>query len=350
MSVRKRPKVLVVGAGVIGLTTAYELAGWCDVDVIAEKVGVQSDSWKATAIWHVYLVPETKQVLDWAAQTLQKFLDISSAHPRSGVELVSGVELFRKGLAEVPSWAHIPPEFAILTEAEVALYNEMPEGLDVDSRRVLEGAPVKWGYRISAPAVSMLRYLPWLQEQVIARGVTIRQGRLAEFPVDAPYDAIVNCTGYGSKDLAQDSSFEIYRGQYFVLRRDAQCPALYVGDDDHPGGMAYAIPRGDEVMVGGCAEKNELELELTITWEDVVSRASLYFPWLRGKTSSDFAMPPVVCLRPARVGGVRLEREVRATSSAPIIHNYGHGGSGFSLSWGCASTVADLVRDATSSI
>lgn len=345
MTSGKKPKVLVIGAGVIGLTTASELSSWCDVDVVAEKIGVQSDSWKATAIWHVYLVPETKQVLEWAAQTLEKLVDISRAHPRSGIELVSGVELFRKGRAEVPSWAHIPPEFVILTDAEVARYNEIPDGVDGDNRQALKKAPVKWGYRISAPAVSMLRYLPWLQEQVVGAGVNIRQERLAAFPADASYDAIVNCTGYGSRQLALDPSFEIYRGQYFVLHRDAECPAFYIGDDDHPGGMAYAIPRGDEVVVGGCAEKDELDLELTITWEDVVSRASLYFPWLREKTGNDFAMPPVVCLRPARIGGIRLEREARTGTSPPIIHNYGHGGSGFSLSWGCAATVAALVKE-----
>ncbi len=49
-----------------------------------------------------------------------------------------------------------------------------------------------------------------------------------------------------------------------------------------------------------------------------------------------------VGLRPLRAKGVRLEAE-KASNGTIIIHNYGHGGSGITLSWGCAGEVADLV-------
>jgi len=49
-----------------------------------------------------------------------------------------------------------------------------------------------------------------------------------------------------------------------------------------------------------------------------------------------------VGLRPFRRSGVRLERD-QLPDGRIVIHNYGHGGSGFTLSWGCAREVVDLA-------
>jgi D-amino-acid oxidase len=48
----------------------------------------------------------------------------------------------------------------------------------------------------------------------------------------------------------------------------------------------------------------------------------------------------VVCVRPAR-SSVRLESE--RFEDGRVVHNYGHGGAGFTVSWGCAEEVARLV-------
>jgi D-amino-acid oxidase len=47
-----------------------------------------------------------------------------------------------------------------------------------------------------------------------------------------------------------------------------------------------------------------------------------------------------VGLRPARPA-VRLEAEARPGGT--IVHNYGHGGAGVTLSWGCAAAATDLL-------
>jgi D-amino-acid oxidase len=48
-----------------------------------------------------------------------------------------------------------------------------------------------------------------------------------------------------------------------------------------------------------------------------------------------------VGLRPSRHGGPRLEAEL-APDGWRLVHNYGHGGAGVTLSWGCADEVAEL--------
>jgi D-amino-acid oxidase len=49
-----------------------------------------------------------------------------------------------------------------------------------------------------------------------------------------------------------------------------------------------------------------------------------------------------VGLRPFRRSGVRLERD-QLRDGRTVIHNYGHGGAGFTLSWGCAREVLDIA-------
>lgn len=60
------------------------------------------------------------------------------------------------------------------------------------------------------------------------------------------------------------------------------------------------------------------------------------------RTDSGLLMNVTVCLRPFRPAGPRLEAE--RFGDKTVVHNYGHGGSGWSLSWGCADEAAALAR------
>ena len=58
--------------------------------------------------------------------------------------------------------------------------------------------------------------------------------------------------------------------------------------------------------------------------------------------------PLVQGLRPVRGENVRVERELRRKadgSLSRVVHSYGQGGSGFTLSFGCAGDVLELVRE-----
>ena len=60
--------------------------------------------------------------------------------------------------------------------------------------------------------------------------------------------------------------------------------------------------------------------------------------------------PYVIGVRPHRKGGARLELEAAPLQTPSgkkyVIHNYGHGGAGITLSWGCASFATELVEKA----
>lgn len=75
-----------------------------------------------------------------------------------------------------------------------------------------------------------------------------------------------------------------------------------------------------------------------------VSPSGQSLGWKRlpmAKLSADRVIKETVGLRPYRLSGPRLD--MQRMGSKILFHNYGHGGSGFSLSWGCADIVTQQV-------
>jgi D-amino-acid oxidase len=115
MSPSGRKTIVVIGGGVIGLTTAIVLSGTHQVKIIAKRFGMQTESAKAVAIWHLHLVPETETILRWAETTLKKLIAIHAEFPQAGVELINGVNLFRKQSKKVPVWSDWPAPGSVNT-------------------------------------------------------------------------------------------------------------------------------------------------------------------------------------------------------------------------------------------
>ncbi|MEQ1881122.1 MAG: FAD-dependent oxidoreductase [Burkholderiales bacterium] len=358
-------KIAVIGGGVVGLTTAIALAEAHDVTVIAREVGRETNSRFATAVWHVYLIKGEDEIaandvhLIWAEETLNKLIQLASV-PGAGVEIIEGVELFRKPKPSLlPAWMDraqsTSTNLRFLTPEEVEGFNRLNESVfESDVADLLRQSPVTYGYRLQAPAADMVIYLDWLRCEAERCGVVFEDAcipRLAESPPffrSRDFEILVNCTGLDAAVFVMDGTFTPYRGEYFFVQADQDTPKSYIGDDDNPLGMSYAIPRFGMVAVGGVAEKCagvDLNYQPTLKWSEVRARAGLYFGWLLGNGGR---MPTtneaIVGFRPVRKSGVRLEVERISGLKPCVIHNYGHGGSGWSLSWGCADKVLKLVE------
>jgi D-amino-acid oxidase len=120
-------------------------------------------------------------------------------------------------------------------------------------------------------------------------------------------------------------------------------------DSSTDPGFIFIIPRGrDMLLLGGFAEPDEWSLDIDLenyqSLREVYHRCVRFLPVLKD-AEVDWAEPVRVGLRPCRTDGVRLERE----PGACIVHNYGHGGSGVTLSWGCAEEAASLAKGLLSS-
>jgi D-amino-acid oxidase len=323
--------IAVIGAGVVGLSTAHELLeNGHKVTVVAAEPPLNTTSAVATAIWHVYMVdPGDRQVRNWAQVTLERLVGIAGKEPAAGVSITEGIHLFRRTPRQIPTWSDIALSFTELTATELEVY---PGTI--------------WGYRIRTPLAEMDRYLAWLYRSVWRLG-----GHFVLRGIDAieelegnGFDGIVNCAGLGARKLTNDDELAGVRGQYLVLEKPAGIPDFFVGDDENPLGVTYVVPRANDVLVGGTKEHGVDTLAFEESVPAFIERASQLCDWL-GVPDNIAVRQKVVGIRPYRRSGVRLEL-TSAPLGTPLVHNYGHGGAGFSLSWGCARAIRELLSDA----
>ena len=106
--------------------------------------------------------------------------------------------------------------------------------------------------------------------------------------------------------------------------------------DDAP--LMYAIPRTNDCVFGGTNEVSDNRDVDPKSTSRIVAECSGILKIDKPKVRAER-----VGIRPFRKSGVRLERE-KLGDGRTVIHNYGHGGSGFTLSWGCAEKVLRLAR------
>jgi D-amino-acid oxidase len=292
-------RVTVVGAGVVGLTTAVCLRSLgFEANVVSRDAPEATTSAVAAALWYPYRALPVDRVTAWSAATYEELSRLSG---RAGVRMLAGTEVLDPGAPD-PWWRDAVP----------------------DLRRTAEGL------RFTAPVVDMSVHLPWLAERLRAAGASIERRALGSLEeLDA--DAVVDCAGLGARELAGDPSVSAVRGQ--VVRVAAPQVTEWLLDQRDPDRLAYVVPRERDVVLGGTAQDgDEDRAPDPATTEAIRARCAELVPAVRDAPIISVA----VGLRPARPS-VRLEAEGR------IVHCYGHGGAGVTLAWGCAVEVAALL-------
>lgn len=301
--------VTVVGAGVIGLSCAVRLleAGHT-VRVYGRDLAPDLTSAVAAAVWEPYLVEPRDRVAGWSAAALAEFTSLAE-RGADGVVMTSGTEIFRQPVGE-PWWSVAVPEV----------------------HRVAEPRPgYAEGWSFVAPVIEMPIYLPWLAGRVCELGGTVERRTVTSLDdLDGP---IVNATGLGARDLVGDASMEAVRGQVVYLEQIG-LDRWWIDDSSLDSGVTtYVIPRSRDIVVGGTEDHGAEDLTVDpVTAEAIVERARTLVPELAGAR----VIGHNIGLRPARPT-VRLERV------GEVVHCYGHGGAGVTLSWGCADEVTALI-------
>ncbi|MBC9717816.1 FAD-dependent oxidoreductase [Streptomyces sp. TRM66268-LWL] len=309
-------QVVIVGAGVSGLTTGVELldAG-LRVRIVASEIPGRT-SLAAGAMWGPYLVEPWDRVREWSLTSLDVFRELSAV-VGAGVRMTSGVEAARHPV-ETPPWAALLPDFH---DCEP---KDLPRGF-------------VGGHRFTVPLIDMPIYLDYLSRRFLGLGGEIEAGTVESLDELADADVIVNCAGLGAGQLAGDPDVRPIRGQHVVVENPG-ITEFFSEDTGLSPNLVCFYPHGDTITLGGTAIDGEPELtdDLAVA-KAIVQRCAEIDP----RIGDARVLEHRVGARPTR-GEVRVEVN-RRSDGVPVVHNYGHGGSGVTLSWGCAQEVARLI-------
>jgi D-amino-acid oxidase len=311
-------KVLVIGAGVSGLTTAIALAdaGYSPT-IWTKELTADTTSSKAGGFWEPYRCNPIDKALGWSKVTFERLENELVNDLETGVRR-TWMEAYSREYFKEPWWR---PAVKIFKPLEAT---ELPSGY-------------KSGYGFETFVMDTSVYLPWLLKQAETRSIDIVQRSVESFDevFAAGYYLVVNCSGLGSRELCNDTKVYPVRGQVVVVKSNGLDKIVLDGRED---GVALVIPRTNDIVLGTTTQENDWNKEVDpADTAGILERVAKLEP----KLSNPEVINEKVGLRPAREE-VRLEAEHLDKGS--VIHNYGHGGAGFTLSWGCAQEVVELAK------
>src|SRR4029450_3938346 len=206
----------------------------------------------------------------------------------------------------------------------------------LDTARRLQS--FKSGFTLSVPLMDTTIYLDYLANRFLKADGQITKNVCFEKleDVDPKFDLVINCAGIGARELVHDADLEPHRGQVAIVPRIKDLPYAVVCDD---APLMYAIPRTNDCVFGGTNDLSDDRGADSATTPRIVAECSRALKIQKPKVLAKRAG-----LRPVRKSGVRVECD-RLRDGRTVVHNYGHGGSGFTLSWGCAEEVVHLAND-----
>ncbi|EPQ53595.1 D-aspartate oxidase [Gloeophyllum trabeum ATCC 11539] len=371
MASESNKEVVVVGAGVIGLTTALKIQekGGYHVTIIAETFPSDPKSIRYTSHWagahHVSSDGEDKLKAKVNQDTFKVMWEMSAPGGEAeGCFLRQTQTEYYCDKQPSPHPLEVMPDFCYLDE----------KNLEPDTVT---------GVQFTTVSIDTPIYLNYLLSRFLARGGSIVRGSIQHISqvveggarvftgakrAGASVDAVIVCAGIGARLLGGVEDKDVYpiRGQTVLLK----APWIRFGRtmSSKDGLWTYIIPRrSGDVIVGGIKVPNDwYPTPRPETTMDILTRGLALCPELAPQSIRDQREPtvddllPLVIeegcgLRPARKGGIRLEVEWHASADGqgrrlPIVHNYGHGGDGFQASWGSASVALELLENALAQV
>jgi D-amino-acid oxidase len=332
-------EVAVIGCGVVGLPTALEvqkqLGPTGRVVIFTDRLSPWTTGDVSAGLWTPYLLENTPQekITRWAKTTQDYILKLwkRGEAKDTGISLQLITTLSDDKNFQLPPWIKISLGHSEISPEQIKRYN----------RRFNE--EFTGGFAFVSFIWEPSKFLPYLQRKFQQRGGEIKLGKIERFEQLSRFDVVVNCTGLDSRVLVPDPQVHPIRGQVVRVKAPWQFEAFMSDAQDGK----YIIPNEECVILGGTHQVDDYNTEIDEgDKRDILEGCCKYVPSLVNAP----VMGHQAGLRPGR-DQVRLELEYRRVEGKvmKIVHNYGHGGSGITLSIGCAVDAARLVKEALGS-
>ncbi|KAI1327477.1 FAD dependent oxidoreductase [Xylariaceae sp. FL0255] len=346
--------IVVIGAGVSGLTCAYLLSKQKGnvITVIAKHMPGDYDIEYTSPIAGANVLPmASEKNSSWERRSWQELKRLAIEVPEAGIHLQKSrvyrrekdLEKLRKGSYSFDGLFLEDPWYSSLFDDFKELSNEqLPAGM---------ASGCEFG------CINVMLYLPWLVGQCRKNGVVLKRGQVKHIIEAAAMshnelkaDVVINTTGLMASRLGgvMDQKVVPIRGQVIVVRNEAPYMMTKSGTDDADDEVCYVMTRaaGGGTVLGGTYSKGQWESQPDANQAmRIMRRVCEMMPEItNGQGVKGFdIVRHAVGLRPYREGGVRIEKE--RIGDTWVVHNYGHGGWGYQGSYGCAEDVVTLVDD-----
>ncbi|KAJ5945659.1 hypothetical protein N7454_002498 [Penicillium verhagenii] len=346
--------IVIIGAGVIGLTTALCIQQYLTPtqSVLLVARDFPSDtSVNYASPWagaHYRPVPgSSPQALREAGQaqrTYEFMKRVAADEPGAGVNFTQGIEHLEA-----------PPAEYLDAQSVRNVYGHLDEFRHLESSEVPEG--VKWGVQYGTYVVNSPVYCAHMLRKFVLKGGNTKQYTLANlkesFSLALNVQTVVNCSGLGFEDpksfIIRDLNADIKLssgcpGQTCLVRNPVSETITRQNED---GTWSFCIPRPLDggTVIGGTKEVRNWDPNPSMeTRARLLTNAAKWFPFTPESGGQFDVIRDIVGRRPAREGGMRIEVEEIGDGNR-VVHAYGAGGRGFELSRGVAEDTAALMLE-----